>query len=222
MAETPRWLDEGFPGLLRRLQDLPADRRSIVAVAGPPASGKSTLAEALGVALNCRKKDQCCILPMDGYHYDDGLLRQMGILRRKGCPQSFDAAGLRHMLVRIRRNSEPQIAIPVFDRDLEISRAGARLIPRDAAIIIVEGNYLLVSVEPWNSLKGFFDLTIMLKVPRDELSRRIRQRWEGYGLSETEVRWKLHGNDLPNADYVLANSPGADLIYSSPAKNPPV
>ena len=49
---------------------------------------------------------------------------------------------------------------PVFDRSVEIARAGARLIPRNINVLIVEGNYVLLDQEPWSSLAPLFDVTV--------------------------------------------------------------
>lgn len=86
---------------------------------------------------------------MDGYHYDDMLLDRLGRRARKGAPDTFDVGGYAHMLKRLRENAEEAVAVPVFDRDIEIARAGARLVPRSARIIVTEGNYLLLRDEPW-------------------------------------------------------------------------
>jgi len=58
----------------------------------------------------------------------------------------------------------------VFDRDLEIARAGARLIPASVDIVVVEGNYLLLREPPWDALKPHFDLTVMVDVPEQILA----------------------------------------------------
>jgi pantothenate kinase len=83
-------------------------------------------------------------MPMDGYHYDNMLLGQFGRLARKGAAETFDVLGLRHILTRLRDNIEDAVVVPVFDRDLEIARAGARLIPASVDIVVVGGNYLLL------------------------------------------------------------------------------
>lgn len=142
------------------------DDRSIIAIAGAPGSGKSALAERLTGELNQRQAGSTAILPMDGFHFDDGVLRELGLHARKGAPETFDVAGLVHMLTRLKRNQEPRIAVPVFDRDLEIARAGARLIAQSVRGVIVDGNYLLLKQEPWSQLHPLFDLTVLVDVPR--------------------------------------------------------
>jgi fructokinase len=64
--------------------------RRVVAIAGPPASGKSTLAAGLVAALRGAGVHSQ-LVPMDGFHLDNRILTDRGILDRKGSPPSFDA-----------------------------------------------------------------------------------------------------------------------------------
>ena len=119
-------------GLARLLSGMvgPGRPRVVCAIAGAPASGKSTLAETLVERLNADGPGTAALLPMDGFHFDDLHLVPAGLRPRKGAPETFDVGGLRHALLRLREASEPFVAVPVFDRAVEIARAGARLIPR--------------------------------------------------------------------------------------------
>jgi pantothenate kinase len=204
-----------FAELTRVITECDPSHRTVVAIAGAPGSGKSTLAGRLVSLLNDNAEGCAALLPMDGYHYDDGVLIERGLRTRKGAPETFDVLGLLHMLGRLRRNEEDEIAIPVFDRDLEISRAGARLIPRAVRVLIVEGNYLLLNQHPWSLLRATFDITVAVEVPEDVLRQRLIERWRGYGLTPPEVEAKVEGNDLPNGRYVVANSEPADFVLRS-------
>ena len=199
-------LDAAIAIIAERVAALPPGRR-VVAVAGPPGAGKSTLAEALASAL-----PRAAVFPMDGYHYDDGLLIARGLRARKGAPETFDVGGFAHMLDRLRRNGEDEIVVPVFDRDIEVSRGSARPIPRAVETIVAEGNWLLLDEAPWTALRERFDLSVKLEVPMDELRRRLTERWVGYGLSGEALREKLEGNDLPNARRMMEGSGPADLV----------
>lgn len=184
--------------------------RVIAAIAGAPGSGKSTLADKLVGKLNGRQPGLAAVLPMDGYHYDDLYLVPAGLRPRKGAPHTFDVGGLFHTLQRLRARDEDEVAVPVFDRKIEIARAGARLIPRDVPVIVVEGNWLLLDQAPWDRLRPLFDATMMVEVPEHVLRARLRGRWERLGLTENEILSKLEENDLPNGRLVRDGSVPAD------------
>jgi len=193
-----------YETLRQVILDRGQSKRSLTALAGPPASGKSHIANALCRDLNKYSPDSAVVLPMDGYHLDDALLEKQGMRDRKGAPHTFDIAGFIHILQRISLGDEIDIAVPVFDRSLELSRAAGRLIPRTARHILVEGNYLLLDQPEGRDLASFFTTTVMITAPRSLLERRLMQRWQN--LSPTQAREKCESNDLPNADLVMNSS----------------
>ena len=188
-----------------RLKALPPGRR-LVAIAGAPGSGKSTLAEALS-----EKLPNAAVVPMDGFHYDDAVLEARGHRARKGAPHTFDVDGLRHLLSRL-KDGKAEVAIPRFDRDLEISRAGAAIVGPEHEVLLVEGNYLLLDQPPWDSLHPLFDLTAYIDVPEAELRRRLEARWEGYSMNAAEIEAKLEENDLPNGRVIAQHSIPPDFV----------
>lgn len=184
--------------------------RSLTAIVGAPAAGKSTLAEVLAARLNRRQPGSAAVLGMDGYHYDDRVLEERGWRPRKGASHTFDVAGLRHMIERLAVNAEDEIAVPVFDRDLEIARAGARIIPRTVRHLILEGNYLMLDVAPWRDLARFFATTVFLDVPEATSRARLEARWKE--LAPDRRRAKIEENDLPNAREVIGRSRPCEFV----------
>lgn len=182
--------------------------RVIAAIAGAPGSGKSTLADAVADRLNMAAPGQAAVLPMDGFHYDDLHLVPAGLRPRKGAADTFDVGGFRHLLLRLRARDEPFVAVPVFDRALEIARAGARMIAAETTVIIAEGNYLLLGQPPWDSLRPLFEMAVLVTVPEPVLRERLTARWQHYKLTPEEIAWKLDGNDLPNGRQIMAESRG--------------
>jgi pantothenate kinase len=186
--------------------------RTILAMAGPPGSGKSTLADRLAGLLNQAVPGTAEVLAMDGYHYDDLYLVPAGLRPRKGAPQTFDVGGLYHTLRRLRVRDEAEVAVPVFDRQIEIARAGARLIQARVPVIVVEGNWLLLDQSPWDRLRPMFDITVRVDVPEPVLRDRLRDRWTGFGLTEAQIFAKLEENDLPNGRLVRDGSVAPDFL----------
>ena len=193
----------GLAKLIRARADGPG--RFLVALAGPPASGKSTLAAALATELSPGAR----VVPMDGFHYDDAVLHARGLRSRKGSPPTFDAMGFLHLIRRLR--DEDEVAIPIFDRSMEIARAGADIVAPEDRILIVEGNYLLLDEDPWRRLAPMFDLTVFLDVPEEELVRRLTARWKAHGREDRAARDWILSNDLPNAMTVITRSLPAEI-----------
>ncbi|MFB2549797.1 nucleoside triphosphate hydrolase [Ensifer soli] len=183
--------------------------RFVAGIAGPPGAGKSTLSEALLAELTARG-ETAAILPMDGFHMDNGILEARGLLSRKGAPETFDVRGFLDIVAAVRRGDE-EVLVPVFDRSREIAIASARAILPETRIVLAEGNYLLLDEAPWTRLDGAFDMTIFVGPAYEVLRDRLKARWEGYGLPADEVMRKLDGNDLPNGRRVIERSRPADL-----------
>jgi pantothenate kinase len=183
--------------------------RFVIAVAGPPGSGKSTLAGALVTALERLEPGSAVLVPMDGFHLDNAVLAARGLLARKGAPETFDVAGYRAALRRI-RDGEDEVAVPVFDRGLDLARAGAEVVGARHRIIVTEGNYLLLDRPTWDGLAGLFDHTLFLPVPESVLRARLVQRWLDHGLAPEAAEARAEGNDMVNARLVMGSRRVAD------------
>ena len=81
----------------------------------------------------------------------------------------------------------------------------------DTKIVVVEGNYLLLDVPPWNALKGYFDATVSLDPGANVLERRLVDRWLSHGHTLQEARQRALENDMVNARRVIECSRVADL-----------
>lgn len=195
--------------LIAKIRDAATGPRSLICIAGPPASGKSTFAKKVREGLG----DSAVVMPMDGFHLDNWLLDQRGLRAVKGAPQSFDVVGFQALLTRLEAR-EDETLIPVFDRQEDLSRAAARSITPAHKIVLVEGNYLLLKHPVWQDLWDMFVMRIFLDVPLDELEKRLYARWIAHGLTPEQAEKRAQGNDLVNARLVMSQSRAADLILT--------
>ncbi|RTQ97680.1 nucleoside triphosphate hydrolase [Halomonas nitroreducens] len=195
----------------RILSAIEGHRRVLVALAGPPGAGKSYRSEQLLQSLEAQRPGQAVVVPMDGYHFDNAVLGT-DQLPNKGAPHTFDAAGLMADLERIRLDAG-SVAVPVFDRPLDLARAGARMVTPDHRIVIVEGNYLLLDQGPWRALHDLFDLSVMLEVDDETLEQRLVERWLAMGRDAEAARHKALDKDMPNARLVNTTSIQPDMVW---------
>jgi len=196
-----------------RLQD---KSRIVVAIAGPPASGKSRLAETAVQSLNedqASPVPRAALVPMDGWHLDNRLLETRGLLARKGAPDSFDAIGFCAAIKGL-HSDHREVFFPKFDRQLDLSIANAIAVHPETPVVVVEGNYLLLNTDPWTSLADVFAVTVLVSPPLDELKTRLQRRWIKYGFDPATALQRANGNDLPNAELVLCGSRQADLTLT--------
>ncbi len=204
-------LEDLVPEILARAAGIP---RLIVAIAGPPGAGKSTAAASLCAAINMQDEAAAVVVPMDGFHLDNAILDAMDLRKRKGSPPTFDCAGFEVLLRRLRETRE-DVVIPLFDRKLDLARAGAGIVKADQRVLLVEGNYLLLDQPPWNRLAPLFDVTIFLDVDRLELENRLVHRWLTHGYNVGSAQARALSNDMPNAELVLEESRAADYTVQN-------
>lgn len=195
--------------ILKRAADA---ARFVVAIAGPPGAGKSTLSDALVETL-VAGGEKAAVLPMDGFHMDNAVLEGKGLLARKGAPETFDFRAFLSTVMAVHAN-DGEVLVPVFDRSRELAIASARVVAPETRIVLVEGNYLLLDEAPWNKLEGAFDFSIFINPGIAELEQRLLKRWYDHGYDEEEAKRKAFGNDIPNAHRVVDHQRSADLVLA--------
>lgn len=196
---------------LNSRSDSAGDRRTVVALAGAPAAGKSLLAAALAERLG----DTAVVFGLDAFHYDDAVLEARGDRDRKGAPHTFDVDGYRAMLLRLRTTPSEPVALPLFDRALELSRSCAVIAEARHQIVITEGNWLLLDDPRWAGLRELFDLTVQVTTDMATIRERIIERWRGHGFDDAEAERRAEENDLPNAQLAIDGSVAADLMIQT-------
>jgi len=113
-----------------------ASRPYILGVTGGVAAGKSTFALQLAQRLAEPAARSAEVVSTDGFLMDNAALGRLGLINRKGFPESFDADAMRAALgaIRIGPATFPGYSHAIFDIDPALSR---RIEPPE--VLIVEG-----------------------------------------------------------------------------------
>lgn len=204
--------DSSYEATCKVILDAPAHPlRRLIAVAGPPGSGKSTFCDTLAATLE-RRGARVAVVPMDGFHLDNRLLDADGSRSAKGSPHTFDAGGVLRLVKAMQTPGD--IVYPLFDRSRDIALAGAGRFRSDCNTVLIEGNYLLFDAPVWRELSQHWTVSIALTPPHALLRERLVQRWLDHGMSYNDATSRAEKNDMKNADLVLDHMLPADLILS--------
>jgi pantothenate kinase len=188
--------------------------RRMIGIAGAPGAGKTTYAEQL-VASSTRDGIPAAYLPMDGFHLADVTLTSLGILDRKGAPETFDAWGYAAVLSRLRERPSHVVWAPGFERVLEQPLAGAVGVGPEAELIVTEGNYLLLDRPEWLAVRAQLDEVWFLDCPDDVRRPRLVARHVEFGKSAAEAEaWVARVDDV-NVALVTASRGQADRIVEA-------
>ena len=212
--------DQGITQLAKALiqRRTPSTQRGILAIAGVPGSGKSTLAKALIDLLNRAQTGLAVGLPMDAYHMTNTKLEKLGLRKRKGSVQTFEAQQYFKHLAMV-RDANKRVSLPTFDRtigDPVYTGTPEHTVGSQTRYIITEGNYLLLDELPWTAIDELADLRVWIDIPTERSKRQTIQRHIRFGRTPQEAKLWYETNDQLNADFITQRSRHADLIVRWP------
>lgn len=154
------------------LVSLSAERPRVVSIEGPDAAGKTTLADALAVAIETTKSRHALRVQADHFLHSRRIRYQRGMASPAGYVEdSYDHDALQALVLRPLRDGDRWIERQIFDRasDAPICESKEH-VPPDA-IVIVDGAFLLS-----RQLRPYWTLSIVLKVQEEEILRRAQER----------------------------------------------
>ncbi|KAF3986993.1 hypothetical protein FT663_04641 [Candidozyma haemuli var. vulneris] len=204
--------------LQQRVQALLENKdRVIVAVAGVPGAGKSTLVERMvEVLTSCGVETR--VLPQDGYHFYREQLARFDnpdeAFRRRGAPFTFDGARFVASVKRVKAGET--VWAPSFDHAKKDPVENDICIEPSAKVVFVEGNYVGLKDEPWSELASVVDELWVVQTAPEIVRERIVQRHLKAGIAKNleEAAERADGSDWQNALYVMGHTREANATVS--------
>lgn len=188
-----------------------SSERVLIGIIGKPGAGKSTLSKFLMAKL---PKEFVTVVPMDGYHLSNKVLKDLMRADRKGAPDTFDVSGFISLVKRIRTEQTQNIYYPIFDRAIEESIAAQGVVTSATKVVIIEGNYLLHDDGGWEVCNDLLDESWMVDVDDDKRISRLISRHIAYGKDPEAAKAWAKGTDEVNAKLIERGRNRADFVVA--------
>jgi len=189
-----------------------ASTRMIIGIIGKPGGGKSTLSKYLLKGMDPRLVS---VVPMDGFHLSNKVLKEIGRSDRKGAQDTFDVKGFTNLIERIKMDSVDPIYYPIFDRSLEESIAAQGVVYPSTRVVIVEGNYLMHDRDGWQEISPLLDQSWYAFLDEDIRVSRLISRHIAFGKDPESAKAWAKGSDQVNAELIEAGVGRCDFLIRS-------
>ncbi|KAE8843715.1 hypothetical protein HRS9122_04818 [Pyrenophora teres f. teres] len=217
-----------------KFQHVPASQRYLIAVAGIPGSGKTTLASTLSTRLNAlhtthssatsNSSPLSTFLPMDGFHLTRAQLSALPdpstAFARRGAPFTFNGPSFLSLVRSLRSPILPETSTlyaPSFSHALKDPVENDIAIPPSVRIVVFEGNYCALDKAPWSEAAALMDEVWFVEVDFEVARRRLVQRHVKAGIArdEEEAGNRADENDLVNGREIMENRvPVCEVVRS--------
>jgi pantothenate kinase len=189
-----------------------ASTRTIIGIIGKPGGGKSTLSKYL---LKGMDPTLVSVVPMDGFHLSNKVLKELGRSDRKGAQDTFDVKGFTTLIQRIKMDSAEPIYYPIFDRSIEESIAAQGVVYPSTRVVIVEGNYLMHDKDGWQEIAPLLDQSWYAFLDEDVRISRLISRHIAFGKDPESAKAWAKGSDQVNAELIELGVERCDFLIRS-------
>lgn len=183
--------------------------RTIIGIIGKPGGGKSTLSKYL---LKGMDPSLVSVVPMDGFHLSNKVLKELGKSDRKGAQDTFDVKGFTTLIARIKSDTTDPIYYPVFDRSIEESIAAQGVVYPSTRVVIVEGNYLMHDKDGWEEVAPLLDQSWYAYLDEDIRISRLISRHIAFGKDPESAKAWAKGSDQVNAELIETGVARCDFL----------
>ncbi len=160
-----------------------AKKPFIIGIAGSVAVGKSTTARILRAMLaRWPSSPKVDLVTTDGFLFPNAVLREEGLMEKKGFPESYDRAALLSFLTDIKAG-KPNVWAPVYSHLVYDILPDERIVVDQPDILILEGlNVLQTGKLPRDGraipfVSDFFDFSIFIDADEADLQRWYVERF---------------------------------------------
>jgi pantothenate kinase len=213
-SSTPLYGNPSLDVLTERALRLARGGRALLGIVGEPGAGKSTFAEQLLARLERERPGLTVAVSMDGFHLAHKVIEARGQVAGKGTIDTFDADGFLALLRRTRAGSERTVWWPEFDRGLEDAVSGAIEVAPQHRLVVVDGNFLLATRDPWHRARELLDESWFLDALPEPRRERLIRRYISYGFTPEAARAKALGVDEDTSVLIRGTVSRADLVLS--------
>lgn len=186
--------------------------RTIIGIVGKPGGGKSTLSKYL---LKDMDHTLVSVVPMDGFHLSNKVLKELGRSDRKGAQDTFDVKGFTTLIERIKLDNADPIYYPIFDRSIEESIAAQGVVYPSTRVVIVEGNYLMHDKDGWQEIAPLLDQSWYAFLEEDIRISRLISRHIAFGKDPESAKAWAKGSDQVNAELIETGVGRCDFLVRS-------
>lgn len=204
--------------LVQQLKFKAVGERLLVAIAGVPASGKSTLAElvvakvnALLAADSATHPTSAILVGLDGWHLTRAQLDAMSDPKlahdRRGAHWTFDGPSYVEFAKLLRQPATAVITAPSFDHALKDPTPHAVSIYPSHRLVVIEGLYSMLKHDIWEEGAQLMDERWWIQVDLEEARQRLVKRHVLTGVAKDmeEAIWRAVQNDEPNGNFIAEN-----------------
>ena len=193
---------------------VPPSERLVIGLCGIPASGKSSLAQDVvrrvnQISANNGEDGEIAIyIGLDGWHLPRSTLAAFPdpqeAFARRGAHWTFSATGYLDFVSSLRAPvADLPIHAPSFSHALKDPVENDLQVTSSHRVVLIEGLYVFLNVEPWSVAGHLLDERWLLEVDVEVARERLVQRHVKSGVTDNlkDAILRARDNDMPSTVY---------------------